>query len=166
MLLFQKKYNCPYILLNAGIRHVALNSECCAISKYDIRPNVWVAENRRFVINPLYHVGCAMVVKILNFRLYKIPKNYFLRHFALPNHPKKLSFALSCQDFSWVSTWHGTRKFSNSLFIIASSVPYLQMRELDNWDTRITNYCSWRLQSERIRNFLREACKGSIKQKN
>ena len=46
--------------------------------------NLRIAQNERFVINPVYSRGSNMVVKILNFRLFESLKNALSRTFSSP----------------------------------------------------------------------------------
>ena len=46
--------------------------------------NLWVAQNRRFVINPVYPGGGTLVAKILDFRLTESQKNAFSNTFCSP----------------------------------------------------------------------------------
>ena len=49
-----------------------------------IRSNLWVGQYGRFVINPVYPVGGAIVAKLLDFRLFEDLKNALSRTFCSP----------------------------------------------------------------------------------
>ena len=93
----------------------------CVVSlialQYYILSNFWVAQNRRFVINPVYPGGAKIgFAKILDFRLWK-PTKCTLQDLLLSQIiPRKLNFTLSLWELSWISTWHNNMKFNNSLF--------------------------------------------------
>ena len=93
----------------------------CVVSlivlQYYILSNLWVAQNRRFVINPVYPGGAKIgFAKILDFRLWK-PTKCTLQDLLLSQIiPRKLNFTLSLWELSWISTWHNNMKFNNSLF--------------------------------------------------
>ena len=46
-----------------------------------IRSNLWVAQNLRFVIDPVYSRGGTMFAKILDFRLFENLKNALSKTF-------------------------------------------------------------------------------------
>ena len=93
----------------------------CVVSlialQYYILSNLWVAQNKRFVINPVYPGGAKIgFAKILDFRLWK-PTKCTLQDLLLSQIiPRKLNFTLSLWELSWISTWHNYMKFNNSLF--------------------------------------------------
>ena len=60
---------------------------------WHMRSNFRLSHNGRFVINPVYPVGCTMVAKILNFKLFESLKNALSRTFC----SAKLSLG------SWIS---------------------------------------------------------------
>ena len=49
-----------------------------------IRSNLWVGQYGRFVINPVYLAGGAIVAKLLDFRLFEDVKNTLSRTFCSP----------------------------------------------------------------------------------
>ena len=80
--------------------------------------NLWVSQNGRFMMNPVYHgTWCQLKGKFWILGSLKLCKMNSPGPFALPNYPKKFAFCVALvRIFTRVSTRNNNTNFNNSLF--------------------------------------------------